>query len=63
MNRRGYDYRIINPNVPCRVVMDLDKEAAAILSRLQDREQKRRDCKVAVKHLVADIITGRVKLD
>ena len=62
MNRRGYPYKVINPDVPCRVTVHLDPEAASVLAQLQKQEQERIGRKVAVTHLVADIVKGRVKL-
>ena len=61
-NSRGYEYRAINPNVPCRVVLHLDQQVAAVLSPLQDQVQKIRDRKVGITELVGDILKGKVKL-
>jgi len=61
MNRRGEEYKCINPNVVARLVVHLKPETAAILSRIQDREQKRRDHKVAAARVITDLIHGRIK--
>ena len=60
--RRGYAYRTINPNIPCRVVLFLDQEVAAILSQVQHQEQERHERKIGVNELVGMIITGKARL-
>ena len=63
MNRRGEDYKTINPNVIARIVVNLKPETAAVLSRIQDREQKIRDQKVSACRVITDLIHGRIRPD
>ena len=63
MNRRGEEYKCINPEVTARVVVNLKPETAAVLSRIQDREQKRRDRKVSAARVLTDLVHGRIRPD
>lgn len=60
---RVEDYKVIHPEKAARFAVLMPPKTAAVLSRLQAQEQKRRDRKVSVKELVQDIIHGRVRVD